>query len=175
VTRESAHVTAQRAELGKRLAEHRERNDLNKTELAERLFYDRTSISKIEAGQQSAPREFWCEADSALGAGGDLVAGFDALTAAKASDALHDALTAATLRVAQARARIPTIPANPDQVDAVIELEELSRALTEHNRRVLMGEPTDWAEITKRLSQAATICRSRVIAEPCTAGDRGRR
>jgi transcriptional regulator with XRE-family HTH domain len=174
VTRESAHVTAQRAELGKRLAEHRERNGLNKTELAERLFYDRTSISKLEAGQQSAPREFWCGADGVLGAGGELVAGFDALADAKASDALHDALTAATLRVAQARARIPSVPANPDQVDAVIELEELSRALTEHNRRVLMGERTDWAEIAKRLNQAATICRSRVIADPCTAGDRGR-
>lgn len=172
MTRESAHITAQRAALGKRLADHRERNGLNKTELAERLFYDRTSISKLEAGQQSASREFWCGADSVLGAGGELVAGFDALAAAKASDALHGALTAATLQVAQARARIPSVSADPDQVDAVIELEELSRVLTEHNRRVLMGEPTDWAEITERLSQAVTICRSRVIAEPCTAGDR---
>ena len=173
MTRGSEHVTVQRAVLGKRLAEHRERSGLNMRELAERLYYDRTSISKIEAGQQSAPREFWCKADNLLNAGGELVAGFDALAAAKASDVLYDALTAVVQPVAQARDRIPSTSASPDQVDTVIELEELSRALTEHNRRVLMGEPTDWADITERLSQAATTCQSRIIVEHCAAGDRG--
>lgn len=66
MTRESAHVAALRAALGSSLAEYRERNGLNKRELAERLYYARTSISKIEAGQQSAPRTFWCAADRVL-------------------------------------------------------------------------------------------------------------
>jgi transcriptional regulator with XRE-family HTH domain len=56
VTREQ--VAAQRTELGKRLARHRERHALSQKEFAERVFYDRTSITKIEAGRQSAPQAF---------------------------------------------------------------------------------------------------------------------
>ena len=189
VTRESAHVAALRATLGKSLAQHRERSGLKQAELAECLYYDRTSISKIETGQQPAPDSFWCEADRLLGAGGELIAEFDALAAAKASDSqahtqaavrhsetpadmLADALTAAMLPVARASNKIPSTSADSDQVDAVIELEALSRALSEHSRRVLMGEPADWAEITERLSAAATTCRSRVVVEPYAAANR---
>lgn len=48
--RESAHVAALRVTLGKCLAGHRERNDLSQRELAQRLYYDRTSISKSRRG-----------------------------------------------------------------------------------------------------------------------------
>jgi transcriptional regulator with XRE-family HTH domain len=186
VTRESAHVAALRAALGRSLAHHRERSGLKQAELAERLYYDRTSISKIETGQQPAPEPFWHEADSLLGAGGELVAGFNALTAVKASDGqahtqvvhrgeaqanmLAVTLTAAMLPVARASDKVRSTSADSDQVDAVVELEALSRALSEHSRRVLMGEPADWAEITEQLSAATTTCRRRVTVESCDPG-----
>lgn len=170
VTRESAHVAALRVALGKSLAGHRERNGLNKRELAERLYYDRTSISKIEAGQQPAPRTFWCEADKLLGAGGDLVAGFDELAATKAADG-RAALASALLPVLRAPSKVRSTSASPDLVNAVIELEALSRALAEHSRRVLMDEPADWADITERLIAAAAACRRRVVVQPWTTTD----
>jgi transcriptional regulator with XRE-family HTH domain len=189
--RESEQVAALRAVLGKCLAGHRERNGLKQSDLAERLYYDRTSISKIETGQQPAPQAFWYAADELLGTDGELVAMFDALTAVKAADGqadqqtkgrlggrpadvLADALAAAMLPVARSSNRVRSTSACTDQVDTVIELEALSRALAEHSRRVLMGEPADWAAITERLSAAATTCRHRVVIEPCAAGDTGR-
>lgn len=189
--RESEQIAALRAVLGKCLAGHRERNGLKQSELAERLYYDRTSISKIETGQQPASQAFWCAADELLGADGELVAMFDALTAAKAADGqvdrqtegrlggqpadvLGDALAAVMLPVARASNRVRSTSACIDQVDTVIELEALSRELAEHSRRVLMGEPADWAAITERLSAVAATCQHRVVVEPCTAGDTGR-
>ena len=191
VTRESVHVTALRIALGKSLAHHRERNGLKQSDLAERLYYDRTSISKIETGQQPAPETFWFEADRLLNAGGELIAGFDALVAVKASDGrpntrvaqspggtsadmLADSLTAAMLPVARASDKVRPTSADPDQVDAAIQLEALSRALSEHSRRVLMGEPADWAAITDRLSAATTTCQRRVIVESRATADTGR-
>jgi hypothetical protein len=76
--------------------------------------------------------------------------------------------------VARASAKVPSTSASPDQIDVVIELEGLSRALAEHSRRVLMGEQADWAEITDRLSQATTACRRRVVIEPYAAATEGR-
>jgi transcriptional regulator with XRE-family HTH domain len=184
--RESEHIVGQRAALGRCLGSHRERNGLSQQELAKRLYYDRTSISRIEGGQQPAPEAFWSESDRLLGAGGELVAGFNALAAAKASrgmahtqgatrrggapeDVLASALTAAMLPVVRASDKVRSTSADPEQVAAVIELEDLSRALSEHSRRVLMGEPADWAEITEQLSAAAAACRRQVIVESCAA------
>jgi transcriptional regulator with XRE-family HTH domain len=182
--REPEQIASQRVALGRCLASHRERSGLSQRELAERLYYDRTSISKIETGQQPAPEVFWREADRLLGAGGELVAGFNALAAAKASggkthtraavrrggapeDVLTSALTAAMLPVARASDKVRSTSADPEQVDAVIELEDLSRALSEHSRRVLMGEPTDWAEITEQLSAATAACQRQVTVDSC--------
>lgn len=181
--RESEQIAAQRVALGRRLASHRERNGLSQQELAKRLFRDRTSIAKIETGQQGAPQPFWREADSLLGAGGELVAGFDALTAAKAAngqththvaarrgeasaDVLAGLLAAATLPVARASDKVKSASVDPAQVNAVIELEALTRAVSEHNRRVLMGQPADWAEISDRLRAAATACQRHAVIEP---------
>jgi transcriptional regulator with XRE-family HTH domain len=184
--RKNEHVAALRVALGKCLAGHRERNGLTQAELAGRLYYDRTSISKIETGQQSGPKAFWCAAEKALNADGELVAMFDALAKAKAghgptdwttagqlggqsADLLAGALTAAMLPVARGSNRVRSTSARTDEVDTVIELEALSRALAEHSRRVLMGERPDWATITERLHAAATTCRQQVVIEPATA------
>lgn len=181
--RESEQVAAVRAALGKCLAGHRERNGLTQADLARRLYYDRTSISKIETAQQPAPQAFWCAADEMLHADGELVAIFNALADAKAgqraeghlsgqsADLLADALTAAMLPVARGSSRVRSTSARTDEVDTVIELEALSRALAEHSRRVLMGERVDWATITERLNAAATTCRHQVVIEPSIAGN----
>lgn len=186
MTRESAHVAALRVALGKGLAYHREQNRITQLDLAEQLYYDRTSIAKIETGQQGAPEAFWREADELLDAGGELVAGFDALSTVKASrnqpntqaaprrgtpaDVLTDMLAAAVVPVAQATNRVRSTSALPDQVDVVIDLEALSRALSQHSRRVLMGEPADWAEITERLRSATAACQRHITIEVCTQG-----
>lgn len=187
--RESEQIATQRVALGRCLASHRERSGLSQRELAERLYYDRTSISKIESGQQPAPRAFWCEADRLLSADGELVAGFDALASAKAAamasdgrgdtlpeqrrrearqaDALGDALTSAMVPVARTSDRVRSTSASSDQIDAVIELEALTRMLAEHSRRVLMGESTDWAQISDQLRAAVTACQRHVAIESC--------
>jgi transcriptional regulator with XRE-family HTH domain len=166
-----------------RLAGHRERNGLKQSELAERLYYDRTSISKIETGQQPAPEAFWCAADELLDTDGELAGIFGVLTAVKTadsqadrrsegrpssrpSDLLGEILAVATLPAARARSRSSFSAQN----DIVIELGALSRALAEHTRCVLMGEPADWVAITERLSAATTACRRRGVIEPCVAG-----
>jgi Helix-turn-helix domain len=185
--RESEQVLALRAALGMCLAGHRERNGLKQSELAERLYYDRTSISKIEAGQQPAPQAFWRAADDLLGANGELVSIFDALTAVKSVDGhvyrqagggsgvRAGGLLAETLAaVTPPPARASSSSDIADQNDIVIELGALSRALAEHTRRILMSEPVDWAAITERLNAAVTACQRRGVIEPCGAADTGR-
>jgi len=53
---------------------------------------------------------------------------------------------------------VSTAPA-PGQVDLVIALGELSRAIVEHNRRFLAGEPVDWAVLADQLGHASKGCR----------------
>jgi hypothetical protein len=191
VMRESEQIATQRVALGRVLAGHRERSGLSQQGLAERLYYDRTSISKIETGYQPAPRAFWCDADRLLSADGELVAAFDALASAKAAavaasghvgvptelrrrdarsaDALADTLTSVMLPVARTSDRVHSTSASTEQIDTVIELEALSRTLAEHSRRVLMGESVDWVQIADQLRTAATGCQRHVVIEPyCT-------
>jgi hypothetical protein len=74
-------------------------------------------------------------------------------------------LTSVMLPVARTSGKVRSTSASPEEIDVVIELGSLSRALVEHSRRVLTGEQTDWAEISNRLGQAATTCRRQVIIE----------
>lgn len=85
VPRESEQVTALRQSLGQRLAALRHERGLSQHDLAKTTYYHRSSITKIEAGQQPAPRAFWENADQVLGAGGALVDGFDELAAVKSA------------------------------------------------------------------------------------------
>jgi transcriptional regulator with XRE-family HTH domain len=178
--RESEQVAALRARLGRRFARHRARAGLSQRELAERLYYARTSISKIETGQQSAPRTFWREADRILRAGGELVAAFDALAAAKAAgndtdeerrngraDQLAGMLATAMVPVARASDRMRSTSATPEEIETVIGLRGLTRAVADHCRCVLMGEGVDWAEMGERLNAAGKACERHVVVEQC--------
>ena len=66
------------------------------------------------------------------------------------------------------------VPAS-SQVEIIGKLEEVNRAVTEHSRRVLMGEATDWASIADQLASAARLCRTRVMTELADIGDSGGR
>ena len=55
------------------------------------------------------------------------------------------------------------------------ELEEVTRAVTEHSRRVLRGEATDWASIASQLASAARLCRNQVVTRLTDIGDSGAR
>lgn len=173
-------VATQRTELGKRLTRHRERIGLSQRKFAERVFYDRTSITKIEGGQQSAPQAFWCEADRVLDADGELVAAFYALAATKEraldahpADALahrrFDALAATNLPKARAFDRVQSTSALAEHVNIVIELRALSLALIEHACNTLTDEPVDWAVITDKLDRAANACRRQVEIHPLSS------
>jgi len=79
MAREPESVSAQRRELGSRLATFRRAEQLTQAQLAKVLHYERTSISHLEAGRQPAPRTFWKRADEVLNARGALLAAFDDL------------------------------------------------------------------------------------------------
>lgn len=70
-------IVALRRALGAELARYREASPLDQTQLGLRTNYSRTSISHIEHGRQFPDRRFWEAADSALGAGGALLARHD--------------------------------------------------------------------------------------------------
>jgi transcriptional regulator with XRE-family HTH domain len=180
MTRESEQVAALRTRLGRHLARHRERAGLSQRELAERLYYARTSISKIEAGQQPAPRTFWREADRVLRAYGELVAEFNTLAAAKvagndtdeergngSADQLAELLTMAMVPVARASDRMRSTSASPEEIETVIGLGVLTRAVADHCRCVLMGEGADWAVMSERLYAAGKACQRHVVVERC--------
>ncbi|MGB3442311.1 MAG: hypothetical protein WBA97_26515 [Actinophytocola sp.] len=71
---------------------------------------------------------------------------------------------------AQSRARQRITAARPDQVDLVIELAALARAILDHNRRVMAREPVDWAELADELSSAARSCRGQVVLDRSDGG-----
>jgi hypothetical protein len=150
-----------------------------------RTHYHRTTISKLEAGTQLAPREFWCAADDVLGADGDLVAAFDELAAMKAcseradsTEVLVDSLTTILLPSPQDTRRIRPAPGTPNRIEIVIEFEALSRALTESAWRMLLcDEDVDWLKIAGRLRAVTTMCERQVVVksravEPDTADSR---
>jgi len=66
---------------------------------------------------------------------------------------------------AQARLakRVEFRGATPEQVDLVVNLQAVSRAITEHCRQVLMGELGRWAELADLLQVAARACRRQVV------------
>lgn len=93
----------------------------------------------------------------------------------RAADRLAAALVAAMAPVAASAERVVSTAATPEQVDLVVELGALSLALTEHGRRVMVGEPADWAELADQLCDAAKACRRLVVLDLDDAGDAGGR
>ena len=64
-----------------------------------------------------------------------------------------------------------------DHVDIVVALTALTRAITEHNRRVMAGESktTDWSQLADLLAEVTRVCRRQVVPELKDIGDSGGR
>lgn len=56
--------------------------------------------------------------------------------------------------------------ATPEEVDLAVDLGRLARLIPDHNKRLLTGEPVDWAELACELEQAAYQCYRLVIIDP---------
>ena len=83
MSREPAVVMAQRRRLGTSLATFRQAAQLSQSELGKQTHYDRTSINKIEHGQQLPDRPFWQTADRLLRADGAILKRYDEVIASK--------------------------------------------------------------------------------------------
>jgi hypothetical protein len=122
MSREPDAITAQRRQLGAALATFRQAAEQSQAQLGTHTRYDRTSINKIEHGQQLPDRPFWQAADTLFHADGVLLKRYDELVASKrehaqrqrqSSRARHQA-DAARLRGEQAVTSAPvhSDPAN---------------------------------------------------------------
>ncbi|MGH3912322.1 MAG: helix-turn-helix domain-containing protein [Pseudonocardiaceae bacterium] len=80
---EPPELVAMRLALGQQLAALREAAGIVQQQIGHKTGYSRSSIAKAEAGRQLLTREFWTTADGLLKAGGELLAGYEEVLAAK--------------------------------------------------------------------------------------------
>ena len=83
MAREPADIAELRRALGERLATFRKAADVTQGQLASACFLDRTTVSHIEKGRARADEAFWQTADVATAAGGQLLAAYRQLEAAR--------------------------------------------------------------------------------------------
>lgn len=58
-----------------------------------------------------------------------------------------------------------------NDVDAVAALDALARVIIDHNRRLLSGEPVDWAALMDLIGRTERVCRR--LRSPDLRGGRG--
>src|ERR1017187_2412854 len=75
--REPEAIANARCVLGTQLAACRRAAGLSQVQLAKKIGFSRSSIANVETGRQNVPRKFWESADTAVSAGGTLVATHD--------------------------------------------------------------------------------------------------
>ncbi|MPZ79622.1 MAG: hypothetical protein GEV28_04155 [Actinophytocola sp.] len=71
--------------------------------------------------------------------------------------------------------RVDSTAPTPEQVDLVVELGALARAIVEHYRRVMAREPEDWSALADALGGAVKACRRQVLTVLDDVGDSGAR
>lgn len=69
--------------------------------------------------------------------------------------------------MARVAPRVDSTAPPADLVDIVAALAMLSRAITEHNRRVMAGESrdADWSQLADLLVKVTQVCRRQVTSE----------
>ncbi|APU22929.1 helix-turn-helix domain-containing protein [Actinoalloteichus sp. GBA129-24] len=82
MARETDAIRELKRTLGRTLADHRRAAGLSQREIAHRVHYTRTAVSHAEAGRHLPTRQFWSDADDAVGAEGALLDHFDRLRTA---------------------------------------------------------------------------------------------
>ncbi|MGH3943110.1 MAG: helix-turn-helix domain-containing protein, partial [Pseudonocardiaceae bacterium] len=102
-----------RIALGQQLAALREAAGVVQQQIGHKTGYSRSSIAKAEAGRQLLTREFWTTADGLLKAGGDLLASYEEVLAAKREHEARSRETelAKAYAAAKAHAQALRIPA----------------------------------------------------------------
>ena len=80
---EPPELVAMRLALGKQLSALREAARIIQPQVARRTGYSRSSVAHAEAGRQLLTGEFWQTADELVNAGGELLATYDQVRAAK--------------------------------------------------------------------------------------------
>jgi transcriptional regulator with XRE-family HTH domain len=84
--REPEGVTGLRRELGRQLAEARERAGLVQRELAHLVGYSRSAVGNAETGSTKLGRALWERADAALATGEQFARGYDQIQVKKAEE-----------------------------------------------------------------------------------------
>jgi transcriptional regulator with XRE-family HTH domain len=95
--------------LGSELAAQRRLAGLSQAQVAQLINYSRSTIANVEIGRQHVPGRFWASVDTALNAGGVLIAASEELEEAARRD------SADAIRVGRVAALMRTTPANPAQ------------------------------------------------------------
>ncbi|MGH3866469.1 MAG: helix-turn-helix domain-containing protein [Pseudonocardiaceae bacterium] len=120
MSREPEAIMAQRRQLGAALATFRMATEQSQAQVGRHTGYDRTSINKIEHGQQLPDRPFWQTIDELLHADGALLKRYDELVASKREYAEQQRLSSRARHQADAQrlrqARQPGSPASPHAV-----------------------------------------------------------
>lgn len=145
--REPEAVTSARCALGIRLAAYRRAAGLTQMDLAPLIAFSRSTIANVETGRQHVPRGFWERADTAVHAGGALVAAHDELEAA----------------VRHARAQRAAFPAELDTLPAIHIAGQLRSAPAPD------GTPTEPDLITAAAHEARDHAARAAVTEPSQA------
>jgi transcriptional regulator with XRE-family HTH domain len=130
MTREPADIAALRRTLGERLATFRKAAGVTQGQLAATAYLDRTTVSHIERGRTRADEMFWQTADRETAAGGQLLAAFHELEAARRAQT--SAVRSRELAAVKAEAeRLRGVPlawsAPPTSADDELAAIELAR------------------------------------------------
>ncbi len=86
-----------------------------------------------------------------------------------------DAFADTAAAVAASSDRMVSTSAAPEQVDLVADLGKLTRAILDHNQRVLIGDDVDWARLAERLAAAADRCRRQLVIQVTADDNQGMR
>src|SRR5690606_8846503 len=77
----AGQIHAARLDLGRQLAAWRDAAQVTQLELAQRVYYSRSTVAVVETGRQNVGRQFWQRADTHLGADGLLLKAFEQVDA----------------------------------------------------------------------------------------------
>ncbi|WBB48428.1 helix-turn-helix transcriptional regulator [Verrucosispora sp. WMMA2044] len=132
--------------LGSRLAARRHARGLTQLELARRVPVSRTTIAGVESGRQCPDRVFWQRCEAALGAGGELLAGYDEYRGLRQQLDHEKAEAAQRARWGEVEARPPS--AGVAEVSMVAAGRPLRETATEGSAvRVPSGLPAAPSEV----------------------------
>lgn len=140
MAREPTEIADLRRALGERLATFRKAAEITQGQLAAAAYVDRSLVSHVENGRARADENFWLCADRLTEAGGQLLAAYHQLEAAKRE---HEA-NARSTELAAIRAKadsLRTTPLTPWQAPLTSEHDEL--AALELARRVAASDVGD--------------------------------